>query len=363
VRGAGRRVEPLYLEQYRRWRAERPRERAPTGLRELVEARINELEPAPRRVLQALAIAGPVSAEELAALIERPEGIDEAIRALGEAGFVVVRGEKVRMAHALHARVALENAPAGVVDHLHARAAEALAAAPADVERRAYHLIRARPTFETFVLLEKCVRLRTLRGDVDGVIAALSDGYSVARTCAGRGEADADGWHVFGRKLAVALRAAGRASQARGVLLEVLQSLGPADWARAPVLEELASLAVDGGRTSEAERWTREANDLPKAQRTSSGRLARVRGATDPPRGSTRPAKPKHGSSVPPGDVKVRSAVRVSESRSLGSMRPKPVPIAAKEEPPAGSSTRAPGDARAETGSGEDGAGGRKKRG
>ena len=153
---AARRVEPLYLEQYRRWRSERPRDRAPTGLREIVEARLQELEPAPRRVLQALAVGGAIAADEVAALLDRHDGVEEAIRTLSDAGFVVVSadaGTKVRVVHALYARVALDNAPAGVIEQLHARAAEVLATSSADIERRAYHRIRTRPNLETFMLV------------------------------------------------------------------------------------------------------------------------------------------------------------------------------------------------------------------
>ena len=276
---AARRVEPLYLEQYRRWRWERRQDRAPNGLREIVEARLHELEPAPRRVLQALAVGGAITAGKVAMLLERSDGVEEAIRTLSDAGFVVVHtgGEAiVRIVHALYARVALDNAPAGVIEQLHARAAEALASSAADIERRAYHRIRTRPDLDTFMLVERAIRLRTLRGDEEGAIAALSDGYFVARTNAARGDADANGWHVFGRKLAAALRRAGRTDQANGLLREILETLGPTDKARGPVLEDLTSIAEARGKTEDAERWRQEASQLTEALRPSAGRVARV---------------------------------------------------------------------------------------
>jgi serine/threonine-protein kinase len=276
LKSSGRRVEPLYLEQYRRWRAERPQERAPTGLREIVEARLQELDPAPRRVLQAVAVAGPVTASQLAELLERTDGIDEATRALDGAGFAVVTDEKIGVVHALYARVALDNAPAGVIEHLHARAAELLGASAENLERQAHHLLRARPTFKSFMLVEQAVRLRTLRGDEEGAIATLSDAYFVSRTCATRGEADANGWHVFGRKLASALHRAGRTDQANGLLEEVLQNLGPTDLARAPVLEELATIAASRGKARDAERWRHEAVALSERPRATVSRAPRA---------------------------------------------------------------------------------------
>jgi serine/threonine protein kinase len=290
-RSSARRVEPLYLEQYRRWRAERPLERAPTGLREIIEARLQELEPAPRRVLQAVAVGGPITVEQVAALLERTDGIGEATRALESAGFVVSVEDRISVVHALYARVALDNAPAGVVDQLHARAAELLASSAADIERQAYHLLRARPTFKAFMLVEQAVRLRTLRGDEEGAVAALSDAYSVSRTCATRGEADANGWHVFGRKLAAALHRIGRTDQANGLLVEVLQNLGPTDYARAPVLEELASIATSRGKQGEAERWQREAAMLSERPRAPASRASNApRGSNGKPPSSRRPA-------------------------------------------------------------------------
>ena len=198
---------------------------------------------------------------------------------------------KVRVAHALFARVALDNAPVGVIDHLHGRAATLLAASSIDIERRAYHRIRTHPNLETFMLVERSVRLRTLRGDDEGAVAALSDGYFVARTYAARGDADANGWHVFGRKLAAALVRAGHADQANGVLLEVLENLGPSDVARAPVLEDLASTAQTRGKTDDAARWQREASLFPPEARTSPGRGSRGSGSAVVSQSSQRPGE------------------------------------------------------------------------
>ena len=275
LKGTSRRVEPLYLEQYRRWRAERPDDRAPAGLREIVEARVQELAPAPRRVLQAIAVGGPLTTSQVASLLERSDGLEDATKALESAGFVVLGGDGIRVIHSLYARVALDNAPAGVTNQLHANAAAVLATSPAEAERRAYHLLRAQPTIEAFMLVEKAVRLRALRGDTDGSIAALSDGYFVSRTCAARGEADANGWHVFGRKLATALHGVGRIDQANGLLIEMLQTLGPTDYARAPVLELLAGIAAASGKQAEAERWRREATMLAEPPRAPVSRASR----------------------------------------------------------------------------------------
>jgi serine/threonine-protein kinase len=328
---SSRRVEPLYLEQYRRWRAERRRDRAPAGLREIVEARLQELEPAPRRVLQALAVGGAITADQVALLLERRDGVEDAVRTLSDAAFVAVGAEAtsaIRVVHALYARVALDNAPAGVVEQLHARAAEVLASSSSDVERRAYHKIRTRPNLETFMLVERAVRLRQLRGDEDGSIAALSDGYFVARTYAARGDADANGWHVFGRKLAAALQRSGRTDQANGLLREVLETLGPTDHARVPVLEDLASIALARGKPEEAARWRSEANQLPDASRPPANRTSRA--------------------SRPTGVAPARGVPK-RVSRSLGSVRETAPRISATRVPHPGAEREEEDDATTPT--------------
>jgi hypothetical protein len=268
-------------------------------------------------------------------LIGRSDGLEEAVAALEDAGFAARRSDGMRLTHEIFARVALDNAPLGVVSHLHEQAAELLASAPVDVERRAYHRLRARPSLQTFLLVEKTARLRSLRGDIVQSIAALSDGYAVARQSAARGDMEGSGWHVLGRKLGAALREAGRVDQARGVLVEVLQGLGPSDSSRVAILNDLAGLASSRGLQGEADRWLQEANQVPPSRRTSSGGVPVARRAeSQQVRMSKRPSEPtlkkrtQRPTAIPRVD-RVSAAPKARKSMAPKSMTPdrtSPVP-------------------------------------
>ena len=306
----GRRIEPLYLEQYLRWRAESRAEKVPAGLVEIVGARLHGLAPVQRRVLQAVAVVGSASVEDVARLLGTTDGVAEAITALVEAGFLAKIGAGYRLAHAAFARGVLNAAPSGVVEQLHARAAEALESVTGGVELRAHHAIRARPDFEAFMLLEECARIRTQRGDDDGAIAALSDGYSASRTQMVRGDAEAasSAWSVFGRKLAAALLRAGHVDPAHGVLTEILEAMGPRDAARVPVCEHLALIAEIRDRQEEAERWRREARSI--ASETPALHALQRIGPRNVPAASTFRRADSESSGLRPSYTRVTDAVR-----------------------------------------------------
>jgi len=285
---SGRRISPLYIEQYRRWRAEREKERAPAHLEEIVTARVHALAPMSRRVLQAMAVVGSATSDRVVDLLDRREGVDDAWSALSGAGFLTLDGDRGEISHFIFGQVALDGAPAGTVQALHARALEAVEASPAMVELRAHHAIRARADLAAFVLVEQAAALRAGRGDHDGAIASLTDGYIAARTSFARAEIDAQGCVVFGRKLAAALHAAGRTDQAHGVLSEILQTIPPADAARIELLEELARVAKSRGKPEEEARWRREALESREEVRTSVRRVRQVLPATADRRGAQR---------------------------------------------------------------------------
>jgi hypothetical protein len=254
-------VEPLYVEQHLRWRAEAPNETPPRTLIEIVEARLQALPPAQRRALQAVAVAGASSLDELDLLTQRPEGLREAVDELVQAGFLHGSGGTIRLAHVAFGRLVLDTIPAGALAQLHARAADGLAPVPGALELRAHHAIRGRPDFETFMLVEQAAAARARRGDADGEIVILSDAFACSRQNLARGdtEAAASAWHVFGRKLAHALTRAGRLEHAHGILSELLQGSVPGDSLRPAVVEQLAALEELRGRPEEARRLRREA--------------------------------------------------------------------------------------------------------
>jgi hypothetical protein len=271
---AMRRIEPMYLDQAARMRAEAPDEEVPHGLLPVVQARLFALPPAHRRMLQATAVVGACTLAELVALTGRPEGAEDALRELEAAGFLDVHGGVMRLTHGLFVQVVLDTAPAGAIQQIHTRAADALVGKPYVLELRAFHAIRGRPDLEAFVLLDRTAVMRTSWGDEEGALSALSDGFMAARALTARGEAEAtDALRAFGRKLAEVLVARGELDQAHGVLTEVLVSVAPRDPARTPILEQLAGVEHRRGRVEDARRLRAEIELL--AAESPSGKRAR----------------------------------------------------------------------------------------
>jgi hypothetical protein len=186
------------------------------------------------------------------------------------------------------------------VADLHARALGAVPDEPFTAELRAFHALRAEPTFETFMLVEQAAGVRARCGTDEAVVQLLHDALSVAREHELRGDAEAQvavsARIVFGRKLGEALLKAGQLDQAYGVLRETLELTPPRDPVRAHVLERLAMLALHRGREAEADE--RRAEALAIADRGTDRELVeRLRGPV--PRIETKP--PRRAIFRPPG--------------------------------------------------------------
>lgn len=276
-------IEPLYLEQWRRFGIEAPSEPAPETLTGIIAARVQRLPPAQLRTLQTLAATGGGSLDELAPLMAIPEDLNGALMSLCEGGFAWIRGGTVAVAHALFAEVVLGMAPDGAIAEIHSRAADALADRPELIELRAHHAIRSQVGFESFMLLEEAANLRSSRGDIDGTIALLNDAVRAARIQMTRGEEDiaASAWSVFGRKLATALLDAGRLDEAHGVLIETLDAVIARDTSRALILEQLAIVARHRGHLDEAKRRWSEALSIAE-QRADYSLVQRLRRPVPP---------------------------------------------------------------------------------
>lgn len=305
ARSSDRLVEPLYLEQFLRWRAENRKTKrdVPATLAALVDDRVQALAPPERRALQAVAVVGGGDVDEIASLLERYDEVPAALASLAESGFLRRDGDAFTLAYPIIGHVALRDAPAGAIEQIHARAADALERDTSALELRAWHAIRGRADFEAFALVEESARVRAARGDEAGAIAMLSDGYAASRTSMSRLDerAASAAWIVFGRKLADALFRTGQLVEARGVLSELFASVGPRDAARAPIVEALARIAEHGGRDDEAARWRakiRESTPMPArtgagAEPATAARRARARKDGAPPssRGASKARK------------------------------------------------------------------------
>jgi hypothetical protein len=271
-------IEPLYVELLMRWWGEGALGRElPARLEELIEWRLETLSSAEQRVLQAIAVEGACSPDTLDALVPERADIREALPRLKKAGLITTQHGEIALEHALFGRVALARAPRGVLVELHTRAAEALAGTRRDLELRAYHAIRGRPGPEAFALVEESVRMKTLNGDQEGRILALWEGLRIAREEVLGGEIELISTCIgLGQKLAEAMIAEGRLDEASGVLHELLDLTGGDSAERALVLEQLATVADQRGRPTEAESARRAAQRIHETA-TSEGPALRSR--------------------------------------------------------------------------------------
>jgi serine/threonine-protein kinase len=254
-------VEPLYVETLHRWRLSDAPGHVPRRLVDLVAAGLRGLVPAQRRLLLAVAVTGGGTPDELS-VVARKEDLERAVDPLVAAGILEVDdADELRVAHEVFAVVALATTPIEAVTQLHEAAAESLAARPELGELRAWHAVRGRPDFETFLLVEECAALRTRLGDELGAAEILQAALVAGRTMIRHGDVEEGGSAcvVFGQKLGAVLRGLGRFEEAIDVLRESLAATRPDDAVRARILEELARSGGSLGRRAEAEAWRREA--------------------------------------------------------------------------------------------------------
>jgi hypothetical protein len=274
-------------------------------------------------VHQALAVVGSAQPEELARLLPRLEGtVEAAVGVLAERGFAHVAAGRVRLTHDIYGTIALADASAGVVEDLHAAAAEALAGVADAFELRAYHAIRGRAGEEAAGHLQRAARVRTDRGDEDGAISALFDGFSAARRRAARGDWETANMAFvrFGSRLAEVLADAGKPDQAHGVAVEVLAGMGPGARGRAPLLEVLARIASMRGKHGEAARFMREAEIAVDEEDDSRASIRRIAAETTtgkrarpPGFGVEERTTPSRGSGILPNGRKVDTRVEVDD--------------------------------------------------
>ena len=164
-----------------------------------------------------------------------------------------------KIAHPLVRSVVFSTTPAGRKRELFARAAELCPDAPLEV--RARQAVHAGSALEALALLDALSAERAANADLAGSVSALRQALDVARRELHRGELDdpTDAVLVFARKLAEALGASQRWSDAEGILNEALGTAAPASGHRAHLLGALARVANARAHPREARRYLDEA--------------------------------------------------------------------------------------------------------
>jgi hypothetical protein len=190
-----------------------------------------------------------------------PASVDatSALNALERARIASLCDQGICIAHPLLRRVVFSTIPAGRKRELFARAAE-VRLAPA-IEIRAKQAMHGGSALEALALLDTLSSQRTAHGDMEGSVSALRHALDLARRELHRGELDDPNVAVlvFSRKLAEALAASYRWSDAEGVLREALGNAPPTSEHRAHLLGVMAHVANSRRHPGEARRYLDEA--------------------------------------------------------------------------------------------------------
>jgi serine/threonine-protein kinase len=252
-------LSPLQVEQLIAWSQE-SRDPPPEHLADLVARRIERLTPDARATLGALVVWGDdVGPDVLASMCPRGTDLVSGLQALQRARLVVEQGGLIRTAHALIRRIAFANIPVGRRRELFEAASNLRPDAPLEV--RAKEALHVGTAFEALSLLDTLGTRRAASGDIAGSVSALRRALEVARRELHRGELDdpVGAMLVFARKLAEALAATEKWSDAEGVLREALGNAPPTSEHRARLLGVLASVASARKQHDQARRYVDEA--------------------------------------------------------------------------------------------------------
>ncbi len=249
----GRGVLPMYVEQVLRYSQEGGSD-PPARLADLIALRVDTLDPAARRTLQALAVMGDQQKPEVISEILRGDNVEGTLPELRKAGMIAQQDGLISTSHPLLRDIVLLGIPAAVKKDLHGRAFRACERLSAPIEARAQHAYYAGDSFQALLLLEQVGERAAARGDTQTEVLALRRGLEIARQEIARGELDDPlrAVLIFGRKLGASLTRAGNFADAEGVLREALDVAGPSGTDRARVLSALAHVAHGRRRAPEA---------------------------------------------------------------------------------------------------------------
>jgi tRNA A-37 threonylcarbamoyl transferase component Bud32 len=257
VRGVA--LSPLHAEELIAW-AEESSEPPPERLADVIAGRIERLAGDARHVLQALAVWGDAAGiGVLEGLLPPGVDVESAVATLERSAMVSVDSAVLRVAHPLVRSVVFSTTPAGRKRELFARAAELRPDAPLEV--RARQAMHAGSALEALAQLDALGAVRAAHADLAGSVSALRKALDLARRELHSDELDdpIEAVLVFARKLAGALGASQRWSDAEGILSEALGTAPPASEQRAHLLGAMAQVANARAQPREARRYLDEA--------------------------------------------------------------------------------------------------------
>lgn len=253
----GRPLLPLHLEQLRALGASSSEEEAsaPPRLPDAVMARLERLDLAARRMLQAIAVLGESAPWSWVQALGRAEDVPALGRLLRE-GLVSQDGDVLRFCHPFVRELVASSIPVEHRKALHALALDITAEAGAPLEVRAEHAWRAGEPTVALMLLERTGDAALRRGDGSAAVLAFRRGLELARReLSLTGDTALDRAIVaFSRKLGDAMDWAGDPAGADGVLREALDLAEPTNRERGKMLVLLARVAARRNRPREGAR-------------------------------------------------------------------------------------------------------------
>jgi serine/threonine-protein kinase len=252
-------LSPLHVEHLLAW-ARETSEPPPERLAEIVTRRSERLPSEARHALHALAVWGDDAPIEIVrGLVLTGTDVAEALATLERSRWIAPAGAGVRIAHPLVRRIVFSTIPAGLKRELFARASDLRPHAPLEV--RAQQAMHGDSALEALALLDALSARRASQGDLDGSVSSLRHALDLARRELHRDELDDPVGAIltFARKLAQALAAVHRWSDAEGVLREALDGAPPTSEHRAHLLGVMAQVASARRHPDDARRYLDEA--------------------------------------------------------------------------------------------------------
>jgi tetratricopeptide (TPR) repeat protein len=264
VEPSERQLVPLYLEQLQALGIQAENNKAvPPRLADVVATRIQRLNVAARRLLQAIAVLGLRAAQSSVELVVEPEYLASLPQLLAR-GFVVESLGTLEIIHPLVRDLVEASTPAEVRRALHMRALSVATRNNAPLEVRAHHSYGSGETLSALVMLERLGDLSAARGDLDTAVLGFQRGIELARReVLESGDTSLDDVIAsLGRRLGLVLARRGDFAGAEGVLREALEHSSMDGPQRAPILIALASAVSQRSREREAARLLGQALEI-----------------------------------------------------------------------------------------------------
>jgi eukaryotic-like serine/threonine-protein kinase len=260
-----RQLVPLYLEQLQALglQADGSGRALPPRLADVVATRIQRLNVAARRLLQAIAVLGLRAAQSSVEQVVEPEYLASLPQLLAR-GFVVESGGTLEIIHPLVRDLVEASTPAEVRRALHMRALSVATRVNAPLEVRAHHAYGSGETLSALVMLERLGDLSASRGDLETAVLGFQRGIDLARReVLESGDTSLDDIIAsLGRRLGSVLARRGDYAGAEGVLREALEHSSSDGPRRAPILIALASAVAQRSREREAARLLGQALEI-----------------------------------------------------------------------------------------------------